>query len=118
MNGRTMTGMGLACGVCCALPMLTAAGALSLGTVAFAGIAAGGVTAVGAITLLVVQRRATRLPGSVLMATFVVGAALSAWGLALLASGASRGASSFVTAGLALLACVTLLRLPSTTARR
>lgn len=113
MNGKTMTGMGLACGVCCALPMLIAAGALSLGTAAFAGIAAGGATAVSATTCLVMRRRAPRLPGPVLVAAFVAGAALSAWGLFLSADGASRGAASFVTAGLALLACVTLLRLPA-----
>ena len=50
MNGKTMTGMGLACGICCALPMLIAAGALSLGTAAFAGIAAAAASAPLAIS--------------------------------------------------------------------
>lgn len=112
MNGKSMTGMGLACGACCALPMLLAAGALSLGTAAFAGIAAGGTLAVAATAYLVVRGRAPKLPGVALLATFALGLAVSAWGLIEIAEAPSRSASGAVTGGLALLACVALLRLP------
>lgn len=107
-----MTSFGAACGVCCGLPMLIVAGALSIGTAAFAGVAVGGILAVAATAYLVVRRRTPDLPPVAAMAVFAVGAALSGFGLVRMADDADRIATGMVAAGLALLACLTLLRLP------
>ena len=112
MNGKTMAGMGLACGICCSAPMLLANGAFTLGAAAFAGVAAGGMMAVVAIAYLVV-RRAPAPPAVALFTALAVGAALSAWGLFGLADGTDRAETAAVAAGLALMACVALLRLPN-----
>ena len=113
MNGKNMAGMGVACGICCSVPMLLATGALTLGATAFAGVATGGVMAVVATAYLVVRGRAPALPAVALLAALVVGAALSAWGLFGLADGADRAETGAVATGLALMACVALLRLPN-----
>jgi hypothetical protein len=112
VSRKTTAGMGLACGICCALPMLLVAGVLSVGTAAFAGIATGAVVAVCSTAYLVMRRRTPKLPGVALLTAFVLGVALSGWGLVGLADDADRAATGAVAAGLALLACVTLLRLP------
>lgn len=112
MNGKSMAGMGLACGICCSVPMLLATGALTLGATAFAGVAAGGVMAVAGTAYLVVRGRAPTPPAVALFMALVVGTALSAWGLFRLADGTDRAETGAVTTGLALMACVALLRLP------
>jgi drug/metabolite transporter (DMT)-like permease len=117
MDRPTMTGMGVACGACCGLPMLIAAGALSVGTAAVAGVALGGALAVVATTVLVVRGRAPDVPPAAVAALLAVGVALSAVGLARLAEGSDRTSTAMVVAGVALLACVALLRLPSPTRR-
>jgi len=113
MNLRTMTGMGTACGVCCGLPMLILAGALSIGTAAFAGVAVGGVLAVAATTYLVVRGQAPEVSTAAAGAVLAVGAALSGFGLVRMANDADRTSTAMVAAGLALLACLALLRLPA-----
>lgn len=111
MTGRGSAAMGAACGVCCGLPMLILTGVVATGVAVVASIAAGGVLAVAATTYLVVRRRAPGLPPAAAWMILGAGLLVSVVGLGRARTEADQASAALVATGLALLACLALLRL-------
>lgn len=57
LSTKGKAGFGLACAVCCAVPMLVLAGVVSLGAVALGGLGVGAVVLVGSMVWMLLQRR-------------------------------------------------------------
>lgn len=107
-------GFGVACAVCCAIPMLILAGVLSLSAALAGGATLGALALVIGVAVAVIRRRAS-LPAAARRAMAVGGVLLSALGLAGAGSAWSTGTT---VAGVALLAAAALLVLPEATSLR
>jgi hypothetical protein len=91
--------------------MLVALGALSIGTAIVGGTTFAALAAVSSVTWLVVRGRAPSIGETATLRVFAVGGALAAAGLLLVGRGGGRAAATLVVVGIAVLACLALVRL-------
>lgn len=103
-------GLGAACVACCAGPMLLLAGVVSVGAFVTGGVALGSVGVVGMAALAVHRRWIGSTSPWLRLAIGAIGVLLSGIGLAVLDDSRDAG-RSFVSAGLAALACAGMLAL-------
>ena len=103
-------GLGAACVACCAGPMILLAGVVSVGAFVTGGIALGSVGVVGMSALAVHRRWIGSTSPSLRLAIGAIGVLLSGIGLAVIDDSRDVG-RSFVSAGVAALACAGILAL-------
>ena len=106
----------IVCAACCGLPMLVVLGSVSAGLAMGLAVSLGAAASVIAIAGLVMTRRAPSIPNVTAALLLAAGGASSVIGLVLLADGPNRGARALVVAGIAVLSCLALLRVPATEA--
>lgn len=110
LTPRGKAGMGAACAVCCAVPMLVIAGVVSLTAVAAVGITGGSVALVAVTTWAFWRRRLPVVPPRARLAMGAAGAAATALGIGI--AGSDQDVRRWlVSAGVAVLACTALLAL-------
>lgn len=107
--GRTP--LAIACAAACGLPMLVALGAISIGTAIIGGTTLAALAAVSSVTWLVARGRVPSIGEPATLRLFSVGGALAAAGLLLANRGGGRAAATLVVVGIAVLACLALVRL-------
>lgn len=108
--------LGVACAVCCAVPMLVVTGALSLATIAAFGVGAGSIVAVAGATWAFWSERLPVLAPTGRVAIASAGVASTGSGLIVADLSSTTGRSLFV-GGVALLAVAALLALSSSQAQ-
>ena len=103
-------GFGVACAVCCGVPMLVVIGVVSLSAALAGSAALGSLALVIGTAFVVIRRRPASIPRMARRSVAAAGAATSAAGLALGVS--STWAPMLTSVGVALLAAAALMALP------
>lgn len=117
VGARGKAGMGAACVVCCAVPMLVLTGAVSAAAALTGGVAVGAVVLVVATAYLAATDRLGPLPDRTRWAVAAVGAVLAAVGLWALDGGTAMQ-RSVLAGAVGLLATAALLALSATRGSR